>query len=133
VKKPARGDLARAVTREPQYYNRNPFLFAAAENWVEVYPSHAVTAGTSANMHRPELVALPTAIATVCARRKLKPIGSETFGETIRADVRAEVYAAVDSKTKEKLRRKPKWPGARTIARTIDIPVKNVGTDADIP
>ena len=121
MKKPARGDRARAVTREPQYYNSNPFLFGMdKESFVEVYLPPAMTPGTIANMTRPELIALPAAIAVVCARGNLTPVASETFGETIRADVRAEVYAAVNSKTKEKLlSRKPKWPSAIVIKRAI--------------
>jgi hypothetical protein len=94
--------------------------------------SAAAAKGTDGNKNRPELRALPAAIAAVCARLKppLKPAASETFAESIRADVRHEIYAAVDSKTKKRLlSRKPEWPSAPVIKRTLRAILKEcVGT-----
>ena len=87
-------------------------------------PKEQAAKATVANKNRPELRALPAAIAAVCARHEppLTPAANENFGELIRAEVRREVYAAVDPETKKKLLScKPKWPSAATIARVIRI------------
>jgi hypothetical protein len=95
--------------------------------------SAAAAKGTTANKNRPELLALPPAIVAVCARHKppLKPIASEEFAELIRDEVRREVYAAVEPKIKKRLQsRRPEYPSAGTIARTIGRMIRDFPKDS---